>query len=111
MEDERARIHQLSEQDPASLTKPELLELLRLRHSAEAIPACRVCGGPLSVVSQDTSPTIWACSGQEDDPDRAGDLRHQPGRGNADQHYLNSEWRQYRHQDPWVLELVRRYEK
>src|SRR3954465_9998798 len=64
----RSRIMELWKREPNDLSMAELIEIVRLKHTAEEIPPCRVCGGPLSVTSMGgNAATKWACSGQEDD--------------------------------------------
>ena len=71
----------------------EQIARLRQRYTPPAIPPCRVCGGPLSIGAVGGGqPTVWACSGQEADPDHPGRLRRQLGRGVADEHYSRSRW-------------------
>ncbi len=102
---------ELFEREIIALTDAELIEVLRDLHTAEPIPECRICGGQLSVARMGGgAPTEWACSPYEDDPDDPRHLRRKADRGIADGHYSSSHYIQNREQEPWVLELVRRYE-
>ena len=93
-------------------TDAELLAWVRHCHTGDAVPPCRVCGGPLSVASMGGGrATKWACDMWEDDPEKPGKLRRKTGRGPADDHYERSEWTQYRESDPAVLEMARRLEQ
>jgi hypothetical protein len=85
---------------PDKLT-PEILKQMRVTYGHE----CRVCGGRLTL--QDSRDMVYACSGYEDDPDASGQLRRQPGRTAADDHYGAS--RVYLGRvptDPWVMALL-----
>lgn len=107
----RSRIRELWNRELQDLSISELIEILRLKHTAEEIPPCRICGGPLSITSiGGTAATKWACSGQEDDPENPGMLRYQPGRHVADGHYSQSRWTQHYDTDSHVIELVSRIE-
>jgi hypothetical protein len=90
----------------------ELLKRLEERHSPTSIPPCLVCGGPLSIGRcGGGEPTIYACSGMEDDPDKPGYIRYAADREPADAHYSRSEFVDRRHDDPDVLVLVQEYRK
>lgn len=70
---------------------------LRKRYAPSVIPPCRVCGGELSISScGGGNATTYACSMQEDDPDRSGWLRMKSGRGENEYgkggHYSDSQW-------------------
>jgi len=104
------RERELANREPHELTTDELLELVRMQHTADEIPACRICGETLWIVRSGGG-RVWACSGLEDDPENAGRLRRRIGRSEADDHYARSKWEQYRHTDPFVLELAIRYER
>lgn len=96
--------------EPFEVPDDDLAAFLEDRYTAEEIPPCCVCGGPLSIQRAGGGErTVWACSGYEDDPDNPGHVRRQPGRGVADEHYSKSRWEQMKSGDQWVLELVRRF--
>ncbi len=89
------------------------LDELEQRYTAEPVPPCRICGDVLSIASMGGGkPTEWACSLQEDDPERPGMLRMKPGRDGLlnefgpGGHYHDSHWTQYRRGDPDVLALI-----
>lgn len=83
------------------------LDAIVRRYTPEKIPPCRVCGGALSIAHCGGGiPTVWACSGLEPDPAHPECYRNAPGRKCADEHYVQSEYTQYRHGDPDVLALV-----
>ena len=84
-----------------------LSEDLTRRYGPVEVPTCRVCGGELSVQSVGTGgPTVWGCSGTDDDG------RLLPDRRMADEHYSRSRWEDYRQGgDELVMELLRRYGK
>ena len=107
---ERDRHRELLYREPADLTLDELIELLRIRHTADEPPPCPVCGGALSL-SSTQGITRWSCSIWEDDPDESGKLRLKPGRRVTDDHYTLSRWVQERRGEPWVLELISRVER
>ena len=55
-------------------------------------------------------PTVWACSPNEEDPDKPGYLRRKKDRGGVDEHYVQSEYVDRRQGgDDLVIELVRRH--
>lgn len=103
--------------------KAKVVDVLRERYAPTEVPPCRVCGGPLSLAAiGGGKPTVWACSGNEDDPDRPGYIRSQPGRwGNAKDgvseygpggHYHDSRWVDRRQGgDSQVIELIEDYER
>jgi len=108
MTDDRER--ELTEKEPDKLTTSELLQLLKLRHTGDEPPPCPVCGGAMSPVHSGRGPTKWACTMWETDPDNEGKLRRKSNRRLLDDHFAESVWYQYVHDEPWVLELVRRVE-
>lgn len=81
-----------------------LLAELRRRYAPSDIPPCRVCGGELSLQSiGGGEPTVWACSGQNEDGSWL------PGRRIADDHYSRSRYVDRRQGgDEVVMELIRR---
>lgn len=95
-----------------------LLDSLRATYTPAKVPPCRVCGGALSVQQEGGGePTVWACSGFEDDPDRPGYMRVREGRfqkrpaGAPDEyrpggHFHDSQWTVWRAGDSRVIELV-----
>lgn len=96
--------------EPEQLSEADLTALLRSRYTAEPVPPCRVCGGPLSIASAGGgSATIFACSDWEGNPDVPGELRRKVDRSIADGHYDRSRWTRYRDGDAFVLELLRRF--
>jgi hypothetical protein len=52
---------------------------------------------------------VYACDGQEDDPEQPGRVRYQAGRSCADEHYSQSRWTHYQSGDSAVRELIARY--
>ncbi len=86
----------------------DIVATLRARYSPTKVPACRVCGGELSIQSVGGGePTVWACSDLEADPAQPGHLRRKPGRTVADSHYSQSRWVDYRQGgDSVVMELL-----
>ncbi len=74
-------------------TDQEIIDELTERYKPTEIPPCRICGGKLSIGKiGGGEPTIWACAGTEDDPDRPGFVRRKKGRNLADRHYSDSEF-------------------
>jgi hypothetical protein len=106
----RQRRKALMEKDVSEWTTAELIELLTERYKPTEVPPCRVCGGELSIgCIGGGEPTRWACSGQEEDPDRPGYLRWMKGRTPADDHYDKSVFVDRRQGgDELVMEAVRR---
>jgi hypothetical protein len=98
--------------EPADLSDADLVEFVLGRHTADPVPPCRLCGGPLLLGSFGSGKApVWSCDGKEPDPDAPGRLRWKAGRRPADNHYSASQWTQYRTGDEWVLELVDRYRR
>jgi hypothetical protein len=94
------------------MSSPDMCLLVDLvaRYTADPVPPCRVCGGELSIQACGGGmPTVWGCSGLEDDPGKPGFVRYIEGRRCADEHYARSKWTQYQRGDSDVLELCRRY--
>ena len=101
----------------------ELLSELRRSYTRDPVPPCRICGGPLSVQSiGGGQPTVWACSGKEDDPDRPNYIQTKAGRwekaepGSPSEyerggHFHDSHWTAYRSGDSRVLALIDLYEQ
>ena len=97
-----------------------LLGRLRERYAPAEIPRCRVCGEALSPSRMGGGgPTIFHCSSEHAKwlgpgpckEAREKDPTHERGykRENACEHYahwLDSEWKLYRHGDPDVIALV-----
>lgn len=97
---------------PADLTDDQLIVRLTERYAPSVIPPCRVCGEPLRMCGSGGGPTVWGCSGQEDDPDRPGWLRYKPGRRCADEHYMRSRFEDRRRGgDDDVIKLIGRFRK
>jgi hypothetical protein len=93
---------------PADPATEAGLDLAALAHSytAEPIPPCRICGGPLSLARAGGGrDTVWACSTQEDS------LAYKPGRTFSDEHYRESLWTATLMGDARVLELIRCYQE
>jgi hypothetical protein len=80
--------------------------ILRERYTPDPIPACRVCGGPLSLCSFGGGPTIYGCSEWEDDPEDPKRMRPKADRHPADEHYVQSRHMVYRDGDRQVIELL-----
>lgn len=81
------------------------------RYEPTKIPPCRICGDDLGIERiGGGEPTVWRCSGMEDDPDRPGYLRRKKGRKPIDDHYSQSEFIDLRRGgDSIVMELLRRW--
>ena len=105
-------------------TLEELLAELRSTYTPPPIPRCRICDGALSIQQVGGGmPTVWACSGREDDPDRPGYVRSKEGRWeksdpsapsefDAKGHYSASRWTDYRQGgDTRVLALIDLFEQ
>lgn len=106
----RQKRRALLEKDVTEWTTADLLDVLTERYKPTEVPPCRVCGAELSIGRMGGGePTVWACSGQEDDPERPGYLRMVEGRTPADEHYGKSEFVDVRQGgDEAVMEAVRR---
>lgn len=91
-----------------AMTDDEIVKVARLlvgRYTAEDVPPCRICGGPLSIQAiGGGGPTIYACSGQYEDAEHG--RKYREGRSVADEHYNASQWRMYRHGDQDVLRVL-----
>lgn len=86
----------------------EELDALEKRYTAEPVPPCRVCNGPLTIQRQGGGePTVWACTGQvRDDLNPSGPMLREPGRKPADKHYSDSRFIQYQSGDSAVLAVI-----
>lgn len=92
--DEHSRMRALWKKPEAEWSDEDLLWVLTSRFTAEPIPPCRVCGGPLSFASAGGGDaTRYTC--------RAA--------GNDLRHWSASEFKHTRPGDASVLELIRRY--
>ena len=97
--------YELYEREVEDWTDKELEGELRRSYGPVKVPACRVCGGELSIQGMGGGkPTVYACSGQNED------MSWQEGRKPADEHYSQSHWEDRRQGGDYrVLELLRRY--
>ncbi|MFI5297739.1 MAG: hypothetical protein ACHREM_06525 [Polyangiales bacterium] len=106
----REKRNALYDRPVATWTDGELLTVLRERYEPTVVPPCSVCGGALSMQRIGAGePTVWACSPQEDDPDRPGHLRLKTTRNAVDDHYDKSRFVDRRQGgDSEVMEAVDR---
>lgn len=93
------------------LTDAELLSIVRYYNTMEPVGPCEVCGGDLSISKSTAGETVFACSYLESDPDDSKNLRPKVGRKIIDDHWRQSRVVRHIQTNPWVLELVRRYEE
>lgn len=99
----RKKRRELFERDEVDWTDAELLSELEGRYKPTEVPPCRVCGGKLSIQAIGSGPTVWGCSGLDEN----GKLT--PGRRLADAHYSQSTFEDCRRGgDSAVIELIRR---
>ncbi len=108
---ERKKRNERYEKEPPDWSNAELVEELTELYRPSVIPPCPVCGGPLSPQQMGGGePAVWACSTNEDDPDKPGYVRRKAGRGVADEHYSASQYIDRRQGgDELVMELIRRF--
>ena len=106
---ERERRRALFAKEVSDWTLDELCEQLFDRYKETAVPPCRLCGRALSLQAFGNGPSVWACTGQEDDPEDSERLRYLPGRKLADEHYSKSRFEDHRQGgDQLVVELIYR---
>lgn len=94
------------------MTDDELIASLAERYRPSEPPPCRVCGAALSIQAiGGGEPTVWACAGYEDDPERQKIARYKADRSPADEHYERSRWIDRRQGgDSLVMELIKRFQ-
>lgn len=98
------------EWDPKKWDDEKLLAELTKRYTYTVIPPCCVCGDELTCQrAGGGEPTVYACSGYEDDPDKPGCIRRMEGRKGADEHYVKSEFIDRKGGDDTVMELIARF--
>jgi hypothetical protein len=96
-------------------TDAELVAELTKAYAPSVIPPCRICGGALSLgASGGGLPSYWSCSPEEEDPDRPGQRRTKPGRGERETHpeghYARSQYIDRRQGgDARVMGMLRRF--
>ena len=74
---------------------------LRERYTAEPVPPCRVCGGPLAM-QRSGEPAEWACAAM------TGNIKSYAEDDPGWRHYKESGWTQWRAGDPEVIALLDR---
>jgi hypothetical protein len=83
------------------------IDSIRKRYTPDVVPACRICGSPLTRITHTTAAVLWGC-----DPSGVGGGNCPLlGREWSDKHYEQSQFHQFNEGDPDVLSLCDEVEK
>ena len=95
-------------EDGSVILSDEVIDYIETRAIGDAVPACRVCGGELSIQSAGGGrATEYACI----DIPRLSEGYTNDEREAYWKHYADSKWTQFHSGDAFVLALVQDYRK